>query len=310
MKNNIVTSEQIVGKQFVFSREKSSFSIDSISFLENGTIQGAKHPNESYWKVENGCLTFLNKKGMITTKFDSINEVNGKIVLKGKFLLKPHLNIIHQLTEKDSNTTSWWMERERHEPYTKKLFEKHIKRFGWVIGDHTYGNPRIVEPHLSKLYIGKFCSIASGVVIILGNHKITSITTYPFITLKKHWPNAKNINNSDHDTKGSVVIGNDVWIGRGSYILSGVNIGDGAVIGAQSVVTRDIPPYAICVGNPAKIVRYRFKEEYIINLLKIKWWNWDDEVINEMLPYICEENIDSFVKKFVGSSKNSDSDSF
>jgi acetyltransferase-like isoleucine patch superfamily enzyme len=99
-------------------------------------------------------------------------------------------------------------------------------------------------------------------------------------------------------TKGNVVIGNDVWIGFGAIILSGVTIGDGAAIGACSVVTRDVPPYAIAAGNPAQIIRYRFPEEIVATLLRIKWWDWPEDKVKENLHLICSDSMGVFIKKF------------
>ena len=98
-------------------------------------------------------------------------------------------------------------------------------------------------------------------------------------------------------SKGNINIENDVWIGAYSTIMSGVKIGNGAVIGASSVVTKDIPPYAIVAGNPAKIIKYRFTEEQIVSLLKIEWWNWDEYKIKDESFDLWSNNIDEFIKK-------------
>jgi len=116
------------------------------------------------------------------------------------------------------------------------------------------------------LIIGKYCSIAANVTIMLGgNHRYDWITTYPFSVI---WP-AYSYIKGHPKSKGFVVIGNDVWIGRNAMIMSGVHIGDGAVVGAGSIITKDVPPYAIVAGNPAKVVRYRFNEDQIERLLRI-----------------------------------------
>ena len=153
-------------------------------------------------------------------------------------------------------------------------------------GEGTYGDANItyLEYNLCKeisVKIGKYCSIGEKLVIICdGEHNINNVTTYPFSELdsdlyKKYGQICK--------TKGDIIIGNDVWIGYGVTILSGVTIGDGAVIGAKSVVASDVPPYAVVVGNPAKILKYRFDTITIRELLKIKWWNWSKEkIINNM----------------------------
>ena len=143
------------------------------------------------------------------------------------------------------------------------------------------------------LKIGKFCSIANDVQIFLGgNHRIDWITTYPFSVLNS-WPEAKDIKGHPC-TKGDVIIGNDVWIGRKTLILSGVTIGDGAIVGARSVVTKDVAPYSIVAGNPAKLIRKRFDEKTIEKLLEIKWWDWNLEKIKKNLPLLLSNNIEQF----------------
>ena len=150
------------------------------------------------------------------------------------------------------------------------------------IGEHTYGVPIILEwDDQTKLKIGKYCSIANDTIIILGGeHRTDWITTYPFDTFS-----LKGI----PKTKGNVTIGNDVWIGYRVTILSGVTIGDGAVLGAGSIVTKDIEPYTIVAGNPAKEIRKRFDKKTIRRLLEEKWWEWDDEKVNENYNYLCNK---------------------
>lgn len=166
------------------------------------------------------------------------------------------------------------------------------------IGDHTYGLPRIMRwDDKTKLHIGKFCSIAEDVTIILGgNHRSDWVTTYPFNVINLFFPNAVGIEGHPA-TKGDITIGNDVWIGNGATILSGITIGDGAIIGARAVVASDVPPYSIVVGNPAQVIRKRFDDESIQALLKIKWWNWDEEKINREVVYLCSNDIRQFIKR-------------
>ena len=172
------------------------------------------------------------------------------------------------------------------------------------VGKHTYGAERInVERWDSnfnprnKVTIGNFCSIAINVTIITnGNHKYHRVSTYPFGELG--WIENSNIVGNAYG-KGDIVIGNDVWIDEGVTILSGVTIGDGAILGAHAVVSKDVPPYAIAVGNPAKVVKYRFDQDTIDQLLQIKWWDWEDHDIKEALPLILkDDNCKDFVEKY------------
>ena len=160
------------------------------------------------------------------------------------------------------------------------------------VGDCSYGVPRILSfDRGTKLSIGKFCSIAEEVQILLcSDHNTSWVSTYPFGEI------FGGGTLGHPKTKGDVVIGNDVWIGRGTMILSGVTIGDGAVIGARSVVAKNVLPYSVVVGNPIKYVRSRFTDEQIIELLKIKWWDWDYEKISRFVPLLESANIDKFIE--------------
>ena len=162
------------------------------------------------------------------------------------------------------------------------------------IGKHTYGLPMVLYPECADLEIGAFCAIADHVRIFLGGeHRADWVTTYPF---SKLWEQAKHIEGHP-GTRGNIIIGNDVWIGMDSRILSGVHIGDGAVIGTSAIVAQDVPPYSIVFGSPAKVVRYRFPTEIIKELQSITWWNWEDEKIAEFLPLMLSNQIDEFIRK-------------
>ena len=162
---------------------------------------------------------------------------------------------------------------------------------------YTYGieNTRIREwGEGTDVLIGAFCSIADNVEIFIGgNHRTDWVTTYPFGHIHKEvfpW------HGRGHPaTKGNVVIGNDVWIGSGATIFSGVTIGDGAVISAKSVVVKDVPPYSIVGGNPAKVVKLRFTEDQINRLLKNPWWDLPERRINELLPLLCSSNVEDLI---------------
>jgi acetyltransferase-like isoleucine patch superfamily enzyme len=164
-------------------------------------------------------------------------------------------------------------------------------------GKYTYGNPNIKwNNNNTKLIIGNFCSIATNVNIYLGgNHRTDWITTYPFGHIYQNIFNS--FDGKGHpSTNGDVIIGNDVWIGDNVTIMSGVRIGDGCVIANNSHVVKNAEPYSLIGGNPAKLIKYRFKPEQIEKLLEIKWWYWDDKKINNFIHLLCNDNIDEFIK--------------
>ena len=132
-----------------------------------------------------------------------------------------------------------------------------------------------------RLIIGKFCSIACGAKFLFNsaNHSMMSLSTYPFPIFFEEWGLDKMQVASAWDNKGNIVIGNDVWIGYEAVILAGVTIGEGAIIGARAVVTKDVPPYTVVGGVPAKQIKKRFSEQTINELLKLKWWDWDEDRI-------------------------------
>lgn len=176
------------------------------------------------------------------------------------------------------------------------------------IGDYTMYNDFVQDPrgfqknnvlyfypvNQDKLIIGKFCSIACGAKFIFtsANHTLKSLSTYPFPIFFEEWElDGADITDA-WDKKGDIVIGNDVWIGYEAVILSGVTIGDGAIIGTRAVVTKDVPPYSIVGGVPARVIRMRFDEETVAKLMKLKWWEWPYEKIRENLPAIQSGRIE------------------
>ena len=171
------------------------------------------------------------------------------------------------------------------------------------VGDYTIYNDFVANPllfeknnvlyhypiHQEKLIIGKFCSIACGTKFMFNcaNHTLKSLSTYTFPLFYEEWELEKSNITTAWDNKGDIVIGNDVWIGYEAVIMAGVHIGDGAIIAARTVVTKDVPPYTIVGGTPAKEIRKRFDAEIIQQLLLLKWWNWSTDKIRQCLPYIA-----------------------
>lgn len=152
---------------------------------------------------------------------------------------------------------------------------------------HDWGEGTILE-------VGAFCSIGDAVQVFLasGDHKPEFVTTYPFHKLREA---GKKIEGGQ-SAKGNVKIGNDVWIGREAVIMAGVTIGDGAVVGAHAVVAKDVAPYAVVVGNPAREIKKRFDEQTIRELLEIRWWDLDDRAIDQLLPMLMSTDITTFIK--------------
>jgi acetyltransferase-like isoleucine patch superfamily enzyme len=155
----------------------------------------------------------------------------------------------------------------------------YFKHKDYKIGIGTYGNPRVLDwKDGTTLEIGNYCSISINVTILLGGeHNYNCISTYPFYTLS----NVEKLNGQDRNSKGSVIIGHDVWIGANVTILSGVKIGNGAIVGAGSVVTKNIPEFAIYGGNPAKLIKSRFNDKKITEINKTEWWNWSRSKIEK-----------------------------
>lgn len=144
-----------------------------------------------------------------------------------------------------------------------------------------------------RLIIGKFCQIASGAKFIMGpaNHRLCSVTTYPFNVFGGAWTENTPPHMEQLPHKGDTVVGNDVWIGRESVIMPGVKIGDGAIIAAYSVVAKDVPPYTVYGGNPARFLKARFDEELAALLLRFRWWDLPPEQLADMLPLLCDADL-------------------
>lgn len=177
------------------------------------------------------------------------------------------------------------------------------------VGDYTMYNDFVNDPrdfeknnvlyhypvNGDRLEIGKFCSIACGAKFLFtsANHALRSLSTYPFPIFFDEWElDAKDIR-SAWDNKGDIILGNDVWVGYEAVILSGVTIGDGAIIGTRAVVTKDVPPYTIVGGVPAKPLRRRFDDETVERLLALRWWDWEEEKIKRHIAAIQAGNVEA-----------------
>jgi virginiamycin A acetyltransferase len=183
-----------------------------------------------------------------------------------------------------------------------------IKNPNIIVGDYTMYNDFVSDPmqfeknnvlyhypvNNDRLIIGRFCSVACGARFIFtsANHTLRSLSTYPFPIFFEEWGLDKKQVASAWDNKGDIVIGNDVWIGYEAVILSGVHVGDGAIIGTRAVVTKDVPPYAVVGGIPAKEIKKRYDDDTIRKLQQIKWWDWPFDKIQRFLPNIMSGELD------------------
>ncbi|RPG35894.1 MAG: antibiotic acetyltransferase [Muricauda sp. TMED12] len=194
------------------------------------------------------------------------------------------------------------------EHYNRLCFLKNIvKNPNIIVGDYTYyddfENVENFEKNVKylfdfvgdKLIIGKFCMIASDVKFIMNgaNHLTDSLSTYPFSIFGNGWEKA--MEGKIYPQKGNINIGNDVWIGYNATIMAGVTIGDGAIIATNSTVIKDVAPYSIVGGNPAREIKKRFSDKTIAKLLKIQWWNWDIEKITANLQHLTNNAIHNLI---------------
>lgn len=187
-----------------------------------------------------------------------------------------------------------------------------ITRPNIEVGDFTIYNDFVNDPrefeknnvlyhypiNHDRLIIGKFCSIACGAKFIFNcaNHTLKSLSTYTFPLFFEEWDLPKSEVATAWDNKGDIVMGNDVWIGYDAVIMAGVTIGDGAIIGTRAVVVKDVEPYSIVGGIPAKEIRKRFSPDIIARLRKLQWWNWPPEKIQSIIQYIQNGNIEVLEK--------------
>ncbi|QFZ55749.1 CatB-related O-acetyltransferase [Oceanihabitans sp. IOP_32] len=194
------------------------------------------------------------------------------------------------------------------ENYDRLCFLKNVvKNPNISVGDYTYyddfENVENFEKNVKylfdfvddKLIIGKFCMIASDVKFIMNgaNHLTDALSTYPFAIFGKGWERA--MDGKSYPNKGDINIGNDVWIGYNATIMAGITIGDGAIIATNSTIVKDVEPYSIVGGNPAKEIKKRFDNSTIKKLLEIKWWNWDIEKITKNVQNLTDNNIENLI---------------
>jgi acetyltransferase-like isoleucine patch superfamily enzyme len=201
------------------------------------------------------------------------------------------------------STLSLLWQKHRHRWYRRGIDKEHglrrhlayyVARHGFEIGDYSYGAPIIRQwGGCSRLVVGRYCSIGDGVEFVLGgNHRVERVTTYPMSMLYGRLAAA------DHTwSRGDIIVGSDVWIGLGAVVLSGLKIGHGAVVGAHTLVTRDVDPYCVVVGNPAKPLRQRFSGAIIAQMLDLRWWDLDKDQLRALLPLMQSDQIETFIQE-------------
>lgn len=192
-------------------------------------------------------------------------------------------------------------------PFKGKIIQEHIQNPNIIAGKYSYYSgyyhghsfdecARYLLPHRSdvdKLIIGSYCSIGTGASFIMcGNqgHRYDWISSFPFFYMSEveGFKNSKDA----FQLAGDTVIGNDVWIGTEAMIMPGIKIGDGAVIGSRALITKDVEPFTIVGGNPAKPIKKRFRDHHIELLLEMKWWDWDESILKDAIPIICSADIE------------------
>lgn len=190
------------------------------------------------------------------------------------------------------------MVKHKHIKVGKHTYGVHESKVSWDSSSYDYkGNY-----FLPNLIVGSYCSVGSNVKFYLGgNHRHDWVSTYPFQVKNIHNNTFKSLPNKIEGyphSNGDIKIGNDVWFGDNVTVMSGIKIGDGAVIGTNSTVVKDVKPYSITGGHPAKHIKYRFSEDIIEKLLEIKWWDLEEDKLDTLLPYMMSNNLDLFFKKY------------
>jgi chloramphenicol O-acetyltransferase type B len=194
--------------------------------------------------------------------------------------------------------------------FTKVRLANYIEKgFPIEIGRYTYGGPKLHWENgnfAHRLKIGSFCSIADNVGIFVGyhgRHPVDYISTYPLRMLFRASKSA--VPSKVVQPNLSVIVGNDVWIGRDSLIMAGITIGNGAVVGARSLVNKDVPPYAIVGGSPARILKYRFAEKTIEHLLSLCWWDWEDDLLEQNMDLFSTPHFEAKLEQLIADRATS-----
>jgi acetyltransferase-like isoleucine patch superfamily enzyme len=286
-----LTSEDLMEGKWRFAFHENPTLCLEVTFHPDGRLTGLPDERGNTWGFDGENKLFIvNSAASKVIQFDEVFIFAEEALIWGSYKEDPGAPGTTVWLQKITVAYSFLIR------WTAYLMRGEVDRYGWDIGAYTYGLPTVHDERLSKLKIGRYCSIAQDVNIALGHHRTDTVSSYPFQTLNswfQDWPGSPNV--LDHGTNGDVEIGSDVWIATGVFIASGVKIGHGAVIAAQSVVTKDIPPYAIVGGNTARLLRYRFDEQTIERLLELKWWDWPAERVNRNLPLMISGDMPKFL---------------
>ncbi|WP_158372713.1 DUF6270 domain-containing protein [Cellulosimicrobium cellulans] len=280
----------VVAATWRMRRADGSNVVGPLRLLADGTIWGHAHRNEATWEVDDaGVLVLRDRDGRPSTRFDSAVVTAGGLRLEGPFVLRPADGIRHVLETIEMD----WQGRRRPSQLTRRLLREEAERHGWSIGDHTCGKPTVRGAGSAPLTIGRFTSIDERVTLILGHRPADAVSTYPFRTLHDFWPGARALP-ANRPTAGPVRIGHDVWLGEGTTVLPGVTVGDGSVVAPGSLLMHDVEPYAVVAGSPGRQVSRRFSDRQVAGLLSARWWDWDDERVDALLPLMFED-VDLFL---------------
>jgi acetyltransferase-like isoleucine patch superfamily enzyme len=284
-----LSERRLVAALWTFSQVGTQAVPKRLRLLPSGGIGGYVHCNEASWRLQDGVVVLVNDAGKPSTRFSHMAQTaDGRLVLEGDFLLDPAAAIRLRLEEHQ------WDESHAFPGRTSLYLSDRIDADGWTVGEHTYGRPLVYANGPERLHVGRYSSIAEQVTIVLTNHRADFISTYPFALLRDHWWSVQD-HFSDHKGRGDVRIGSDVWIGHGALVSAGVHVGHGAVIGSQAVVTRDVAPYTIVAGSPARPIGTRFAPDVVDALLRIAWWDWPDQKVDRYLPMILSPDISAFI---------------
>lgn len=287
------------GKYCIFSLEngtgKRCFQLGKDGLIVD-LLNSQGHDNERFWQHGGDELYLFSADKQLTSRFKVQYQNEYYWTLIGhSFLPSIPQNIKLKITCVPEHS-------DLFEAKTKFHCTHLIQKGCLEVGQHTYGIPNLIDAYFGNLIFGKviigdYCSIAENVYFMVSNHRIDLGSTYPFGSLNMFY--SPEVSIADHDTKGVITVGNDVWIGMNVMIMSGVQIGDGAVIASGAIVTKNVAPYSIVGGNPAKHLKYRIEDEQLrAKMQEIAWWNWPYEKVLANLKYIMSPDIAAFVEKF------------